>query len=50
MLRRIIQINKGECSGYGACVAACHEEAIAIIDGKAKLMRDDCCDGLGDCR
>lgn len=29
--------------------AACHEGAIAMIDGKAKLIRDDYCDGLGDC-
>ena len=25
------------------------EGAIAMVDGKARLMRDDYCDGLGDC-
>ncbi|MBP3232187.1 MAG: hypothetical protein J6M33_07890, partial [Anaerovibrio sp.] len=27
----------------------CHEGAIDIVDGKAKLMREHFCDGLGDC-
>lgn len=49
MLRRIIEINEDKCNGCGACAAACHEGAIAMVDGKAKLMRDDYCDGLGDC-
>ena len=49
MIRRIIEINEEECNGCGACAAACHEGAIAMVDGKAKLMRDDYCDGLGDC-
>lgn len=49
MIRRIIEINEEQCNGCGACAAACHEGAIAMIDGKAKLMRDDYCDGLGDC-
>lgn len=49
MLRRIIEIDTEKCNGCGACAAACHEGAIAMIDGKAALMRDDYCDGLGDC-
>lgn len=49
MIRRIIQIDKEKCNGCGACAAACHEGAIAMVDGKAQLMRDDYCDGLGDC-
>lgn len=49
MIRKIIQIDEDKCNGCGACAAACHEEAIAMIDGKAKLIRDDYCDGLGDC-
>lgn len=49
MLRKIIHIDEEKCNGCGACAAACHEGAIAMIDGKAKLMRDDYCDGLGDC-
>ena len=49
MLRKIIDIDEEKCSGCGACAAACHEGAIAMVDGKAKLMREDHCDGLGDC-
>ncbi len=49
MIRRIIQIDKEKCNGCGACAAACHEGAIAMVNGKAQLMRDDYCDGLGDC-
>ena len=49
MKRRIIHIDEAKCNGCGACAAACHEGAIAMVDGKAKLMRDDYCDGLGDC-
>lgn len=49
MERRIIEINEEKCNGCGACAAACHEGAIAMVNGKAKLMRDDYCDGLGDC-
>ena len=49
MIRKIIQINEEKCNGCGACAAACHEGAIQMINGKAKLIRDDYCDGLGDC-
>ncbi|MBR6767159.1 MAG: 4Fe-4S binding protein [Clostridia bacterium] len=49
MIRRIIQIDEEKCNGCGACAEACHEGAIAMVNGKAKLMRDDYCDGLGDC-
>ena len=44
MKRRIIEIDQDKCNGCGACAAACHEGAIAMVDGKAKLMRDDYCD------
>ena len=49
MVRRIIEIDRDKCNGCGACAEACHEGAIAMVDGKARLMRDDYCDGLGDC-
>ena len=49
MKRRIIHIDEDKCNGCGACAAACHENAIGMVDGKAKLLHDDYCDGLGDC-
>lgn len=49
MLRKIIRIDEDKCNGCGLCADACHEGAIAMVDGKAKLVRDDYCDGLGDC-
>jgi len=49
MLRKIVKIDAEKCDGCGLCVTACHEGAIALVDGKAKLIRDDYCDGLGDC-
>ncbi|WP_027407404.1 ATP-binding protein [Anaerovibrio sp. RM50] len=49
MLRQIIHIDEEKCNGCGLCAKACHEGAIDIVDGKAKLMREHFCDGLGDC-
>ena len=49
MIRKIIRIDENKCNGCGLCASACHEGAIGMIDGKAKLLRDDYCDGLGDC-
>ena len=48
MLRKIIKIDEDKCNGCGLCATACHEGAIGIVEGKAKLLRDDYCDGLGD--
>ena len=49
MVRKIIKIDEDKCDGCGLCVSACHEGAIGLVDGKAKLLSDDYCDGLGDC-
>ncbi|MBU0992154.1 MAG: 4Fe-4S binding protein [Proteobacteria bacterium] len=47
--RKIIKIDEELCTGCGECVIACAEGAIAIIDGKAKVISDNLCDGLGAC-
>lgn len=41
MVRRIIHIDEEKCNGCGACANACHESAIGMVNGKAKLLRDD---------
>lgn len=49
MIRKIIKIDEEKCDGCGICVTACHEGAIDLVEGKAKLVREHFCDGLGDC-
>ena len=49
MKRKIVEIDETKCTGCGLCANACHEGAIAMVDGKAKLVKDDYCDGMGDC-
>ena len=49
MVRKIIRIDEEKCNGCGLCARACHEGAIDMVNGKAKLVRDNFCDGFGDC-
>lgn len=49
MNRKIIKIDEERCNGCGLCVNACHEGALKMIDGKARLVSESYCDGLGDC-
>jgi len=47
--REIIRIDEERCDGCGLCVPACAEGAIALVDGKARLVSESFCDGLGAC-
>ena len=47
--RKIVKIDEAKCNGCGQCVPNCMEGAIQIIDGKARLVGDNLCDGLGNC-
>lgn len=49
MIRKIIHIDEDKCNGCGLCANACHEGAIGMVNGKARLLFDNYCDGLGDC-
>ncbi len=49
MLREIVTIDEDLCDGCGVCIPSCHEGALKIIDGKARLVSDRLCDGLGAC-
>jgi Pyruvate/2-oxoacid:ferredoxin oxidoreductase delta subunit len=49
MIRKIIEIDEEKCTGCGQCVTGCAEGALAIIDGKARIVKDMFCDGLGAC-
>lgn len=49
MKRQIIEIDEEKCNGCGECIPNCHEGALQMIDGKARLISDLMCDGLGAC-
>lgn len=49
MEREIVKIDEDLCNGCGVCIPSCHEGALQIIDGKARLISDLMCDGLGAC-
>ncbi len=47
--RKIVKIDEDICNGCGVCITSCAEGALKIIDGKAKLISEKYCDGLGNC-
>ncbi len=49
MANNIIQIDEEKCIGCGLCANTCRQSAIEMVDGKAKVVRDDACDGIGRC-
>lgn len=49
MKRKIIEIDEEKCTGCGLCIPGCAEGALAIVNGKARIVRDMFCDGLGAC-
>lgn len=49
MQRKMIKIDEALCDGCGNCIIGCAEGALALVDGKAKLVKENFCDGFGDC-
>lgn len=49
MQRTMVKIDEEKCNGCGICIDACHEGALQLVDGKARLVSESYCDGLGDC-
>ncbi len=49
VMRDVVRIDETKCDGCGLCVTACAEGAIALVDGKARLVSESHCDGLGAC-
>jgi len=47
--RKIVHIDEGLCNGCGQCIPSCVEQALRIVDGKARIVKDVYCDGLGAC-
>jgi len=48
-VRKMVTIDEDRCTGCGNCIISCAEGALEIIDGKARLISDTYCDGLGNC-
>lgn len=49
MIREMVKIDEELCDGCEQCIPNCHEGALQMIDGKARLISDLMCDGLGAC-
>ncbi|MCL2673930.1 MAG: 4Fe-4S binding protein [Defluviitaleaceae bacterium] len=47
--QNLIVIDENLCTGCGLCAGACHQGAIVIENGVAKLKPGNTCDGLGRC-
>jgi NAD-dependent dihydropyrimidine dehydrogenase PreA subunit len=49
MIQKRVEIDQELCNGCGICAETCHEGAIEMVDGKARLADEQACDGLGNC-
>lgn len=47
--RTLVKIDEELCNGCGVCISPCAEGALALVDGKAKVIKDELCDGAGFC-
>jgi len=49
MKRSIVRIDQRLCNGCGLCISPCAEGAIAMVNGKAQVIKEELCDGAGIC-
>jgi Fe-S-cluster-containing hydrogenase component 2 len=49
MRRLVITVDESKCVGCGRCVRACLTNALALVNGKARLVNERLCDGFGSC-
>jgi len=49
MKRNIIVVDEEKVQRLRNCIIGCHEGALALINGKARLIKESYCDGLGAC-
>jgi ferredoxin len=48
MLREVVKIDEELCDGCGECIPSCHEGALQMIDGKARLISDLMCEWVAE--
>jgi ferredoxin len=46
-IRKIVSVDEERCDGCGLCIPSCSEGALRIVGGKARLVSERFCDGLG---
>ena len=49
VLRKIVRIDRDLCNGCAACVLRCRQGALEVVGGRAVLVAEELCDGLGFC-
>jgi len=47
--RILARIDEELCTGCGQCVEACPTQALALIGGRAQLLRPEACSYCADC-
>ncbi|MCR4400262.1 MAG: ferredoxin [Syntrophomonadaceae bacterium] len=48
-IRTVVKVDEGLCDGCGLCISPCAEGALALVEGKAQVVREELCDGAGVC-
>ena len=49
MLREVVNVAVSACNACGSCLTTCPNEALELIDGHPRLVREQLCSGDGVC-